>query len=85
MLVTASSWSARIDHSTASDLDDATLGRVTLVRQAATLMKAEPTVGVGPGQYLSAIEARGLLNDSYPYIVHTYSLAFAAETAYRLD
>ena len=79
MLVTASSWSARVDHSTASDLDDATLGRVTLMRQAATLMKAEPTVGVGPGQYLSAIEARGLLNDSYPYIVHTYSLAFAAE------
>ncbi|MEA3501379.1 MAG: O-antigen ligase family protein [Actinomycetota bacterium] len=79
MLATFSSWAARAEHSLAEDLDDASLGRLTLTRQAGMLIREEPLVGVGPRQYVPTLKARGWIDERYPFVAHTYPLTFAAE------
>ena len=79
MLVTLSSWTARADQSLSGNLDDVSLGRLTLVSQAIDLIKSEPFTGVGPGRYEATLVERGMLDEQYPFIVHNYPLAFAAE------
>lgn len=77
--LTASAWSLRTDHSTTGDLDDVTLGRVTLAKQAVEMAADHPVVGVGPGLYLDTMRSDYGLDDRYPFIVHNVSLAVAAE------
>lgn len=79
VLITLPSWIARADHTTAHDLDDASLGRMTLTAQAVELAQLEPMTGLGPGRYLEVLEERGMLDERYPFIVHNYPLAFAVE------
>ena len=79
MLVTLPSWTARADQTVSGDLDDASLGRLTLAVQAIDLIKSEPFTGVGPGRYEATLIERDMLDEDYPYIVHNYPLAFAVE------
>jgi O-antigen ligase len=79
MLVTIPSWTTRADQTVAGDLDDASLGRLTLVIQAIDLIKSDPLTGVGPGRYEATLIEREILDEDYPYIVHNYPLAFAVE------
>ncbi len=79
MLATFSSWTARAEHTLAEDLDDASLGRLTLTRQAGMLIREEPLVGVGPRQYVPTLKAHGWLDERYPFVAHTYPVTFAAE------
>jgi len=77
--LTASAWALRGDHSTTGDLDDASLGRVTLTKQAVQMAVDHPIVGVGPGLYLDTMGSEYDLDERYPFIVHNVSLAVAAE------
>lgn len=72
-------WTSRLDESLASNLDDASLGRVTLMRQAIDLASEHPVVGVGPNRYLEVLEKEGTIDPRYPWIVHNVPLAIAAE------
>ncbi len=78
-LLTSSAWAQRGEHSTSGGLDDASLGRITLARQALEMTADHPLLGVGPGRYLTVLEADYGLDEQYPYIVHNVPLAFAAE------
>jgi O-antigen ligase len=78
-LLTSSAWLLRGDQSASGDLDDMSLGRVTLIEQAATMIGDHPLLGVGPGRYLDTMEAEYELDPDYPFIVHNVSLAVAAE------
>ena len=78
-LFTSSAWALRGDHSTSGDIDDASLGRVTLAKQAAQMAIDHPIVGVGPGRYLDTMNSEYSLDERYPFIVHNVSLAVAAE------
>jgi O-Antigen ligase len=78
-LFTASAWQVRFDESAASDLDDASLGRVTLMRQALEMAGDHPIVGVGPNRYMDVLEAEYTVDETYPYVVHNESLMIAAE------
>ncbi len=77
--LTASGWTTRVEQSAVSNLDEASLGRVTLTEQAFTLIAAEPLFGVGPGRFIPEIEDRGLTDEEHPFIVHSYVLALTAE------
>ncbi len=78
-VLTASSWAHRGDHTMSGGLDDASLGRITLAKQAVELAVDHPLLGVGPGRYLPVLEAEYELDERYPYIVHNVPLAVAAE------
>ena len=78
-VLTASAWQVRFDESATSDLDDASLGRVTLDRQAITMAGDHPVVGVGPNRYMAVLEARYTVDETYPYVVHSEPLMLAAE------
>lgn len=78
-LLTASAWQVRFDESATSDLDDASLGRVTLARQAITMAGDHPIVGVGPNRYMAVLEAKYTVDETYPYVVHNEPLMLAAE------
>ncbi len=77
--ITFPGWSSRLDDSLATDVDDAALGRLTLVGQAIKIASDNPIVGVGPGQYLSTLERDYEIDSRYPFIVHNVPLAIAAE------
>ncbi len=79
VILTLSSWTVRADQTATTDLDDASLGRLTLVSQAVELIKSDPLTGVGPGLYHVTLFERDMVDEQYPYIVHNYTLAFAAE------
>lgn len=78
-LLTASAWQVRFDESVSSDLDDASLGRITLARQAIAMAGDHPIVGVGPNRYMAVLEAKYTVDETYPYVVHNESLMLAAE------
>ncbi len=78
-LMTASAWQVRFDESTESDLDDASLGRVTLARQAIEMASDHPIIGVGPNRYMAVLEAEYTVDEEYPWVVHNQSLMVAAE------
>lgn len=78
-LLTASAWQVRFDESAASDLDDASLGRLTLARQAIEMTGDHPLVGVGPNRYMTVLEADYTVDEEYPYVVHNESLMVGAE------
>jgi O-Antigen ligase len=78
-LLTASAWQVRFNESTASDLDDASLGRLTLARQAIDMAGDHPIVGVGPNRYMTVLETDYTVDQDYPYVVHNESLMMAAE------
>jgi hypothetical protein len=78
-LMTASAWQVRFDESAGSDLDDASLGRVTLARQAIEIAGDHPLVGVGPNRYMTVLEADYTVDEQYPFVVHNESLMVAAE------
>ncbi|MDJ0954171.1 MAG: O-antigen ligase family protein [Acidimicrobiia bacterium] len=78
-LLTSGAWAHRGDHSTAGGLDDASLGRITLAKQAIEMTVDHPIVGVGPGRYLVVLENDYGLDDRYPFIVHSVPMAVAAE------
>lgn len=79
VILTLSSWTARADQTVTANLDDASLGRLTLITQAFELIKSDPLTGVGPGLYHTTLFERDMVDEQYPYIVHNYPLAFAAE------
>lgn len=81
-VLTASAWALRGDHSTTGDLDDASLGRVTLAKQAVQMAADNPVVGVGPGLYLDTMRSDYELDERYPFVVHNVSLAVAAENGF---
>lgn len=78
-LLTASAWQVRFSESAESDLDDASLGRVTLARQAIEMAGDHPIVGVGPNRYMAVLEAKYSVDERYPWVVHNESLMVAAE------
>lgn len=78
-MLTASAWQVRIDESAASDLDDASLGRLTLARQAIEMAADHPIAGVGPNRYMTVLEADYSVDEKYPYVVHNESLMVGAE------
>lgn len=78
-LLTASAWQVRFDESRASDLDDASLGRITLARQAIEMASDHPIVGVGPNRYMTVLEDDYTVDEAYPYVVHNESLMVGAE------
>lgn len=77
--LTADGWVARFDDSVQGDLDTASLGRLTLVEGAISLARTSPVVGVGPGLYLEALEAQNLLDEEFPFAVHSVPLLAAVE------
>jgi len=79
VVLTLPSWTARADHTTEHDLDDASLGRMTLMAQAVELARLDPMTGLGPNRYLEVLEERDMVDDRYPFMVHNYALAFAVE------
>jgi hypothetical protein len=78
-LLTSSAWQVRFDESAGSDLDDASLGRVTLARQAIEMAGDHPLVGVGPNRYMTVLETDYTVDEQYPFVVHNESLMIAAE------
>lgn len=78
-LATASAWQVRFGESADSDLDDASLGRVTLARQAIEIAGDHPLFGVGPNNYMRVLESDYVVDERYPYVVHNESLMIAAE------
>ncbi len=78
-VATAEGWQARFDDSRVHSFDDASLGRITLAKQALALSSEAPIVGVGPTQYLVALRERGELDPRYPHVVHNVPLLAAAE------
>ena len=78
-VLTASAWQVRFDESAESDLDDASLGRVTLARQAIEMAGDHPLIGVGPNRYMEVLEAEYTVDEEYPWVVHNQSLMVAAE------
>ena len=78
-LLTASAWQVRFDESASSDLDDASLGRVTLARQALEIAGDHPVFGVGPNRYMTVLENQYTVDEDYPFVVHNESLMLAAE------
>jgi O-antigen ligase len=76
---TSSAWALRGDQSTSGDLDDISLGRITLATQALEMAVDHPLVGVGPGLYMETLEQRYETDQRYPFMVHNVSLAVAAE------
>lgn len=77
--LTAPSWVARADHSTNGNLDDMTLGRVTLVKQAVRMSLDHPILGVGPARYKETMREEYEASERYPFAVHNVSLLVAAE------
>lgn len=77
--ISIAGWTSRLDDSLAANLDDASLGRLTLVSQALDLASAHPIVGVGPNRYVEVLTNEGKLDPRYPWIVHNVPLAIAAE------
>lgn len=78
-LLTAGAWQVRFDESAEGNLDDASLGRVTLARQAMEMASDHPIVGVGPNRYMTVLETNYTVDEDYPYVVHNESLMVAAE------
>lgn len=78
-LMTASAWQVRFDESIETDLDEASLGRVTLARQAIEMAGDHPILGVGPNRYMAVLEAEYMIDEEYPWVVHNQSLMVAAE------
>lgn len=77
--MTASAWALRTEDSTSGNLDDASLGRLTLAKQAIEMVEDHPILGVGPGHYLETMRTEYRLDDRYPFVVHNVSLLVAAE------
>jgi hypothetical protein len=78
-LVTASGWQARLDESVEGAIDDASLGRVTLAKQALVMAGDHPVVGVGPARYLEVLETRYTPDPEHPFAVHNVPLLVTAE------
>lgn len=78
-LATAQGWVARFDDSINSSVDDASLGRITLAKQAIDLAQDHPVIGVGPNRYMDVLEDRDEVDQRFPYVVHNVSLMTAAE------
>ncbi len=78
-LLTANAWQVRFDESATPNLDDASLGRITLARQALEMAGDHPVVGVGPNRYMTVLESQYTVDEDYPFVVHNESLMVAAE------
>jgi hypothetical protein len=66
-LMTVASWQLRFEQS-ASELPDAGSGRPELVQEAGRLIAHHPIVGVGPRNYIDA------LDELEPYVEHVYAV-----------
>lgn len=77
--MTAAGWEQRAAQSTStsSSVDEVTSGRVTLTKQALRMIAAEPWIGVGPANYMSALTAAE--GDDAVMHVHNFPLIVAAE------
>jgi hypothetical protein len=78
-LLTASAWQVRIEETLRGDLDDASLGRITLMKQAIEMAGDNPFAGVGPNRYMTVLESDYTVDEEYPYVVHNQSLMVTAE------
>ncbi|HHC08868.1 MAG TPA: O-antigen ligase domain-containing protein [Actinobacteria bacterium] len=78
-LLSAGGWLVRVDHTATTDLDRASLGRVTLLRQSLEITATSPLVGVGPANYRAVLETLPDYDPDLPYLVHDVPLAWAAE------
>ncbi len=78
-LFTSSAWAYRGEHSTTGGVDDASLGRITLAKQAVQMTADHPLLGVGPGNYMDTMRESYTVDSRYPFIVHNVPLALAAE------
>ncbi len=79
VLVAGSGWLARLEDSTTTDLDELSLGRVTLVEQSLRTIRTSPWVGVGPGRYVDVGKQRGDIDERRALPVHDLGLMIAAE------
>ena len=78
-LLTASAWQVRIQETLLGDVDDASLGRITLMKQAIEMSGDHPVVGVGPNRYMNVLREDYVVVESYPFVVHNEPLMIAAE------
>ncbi|HHC08867.1 MAG TPA: O-antigen ligase domain-containing protein, partial [Actinobacteria bacterium] len=79
VLLGASGWSIRWEQTATGDLDDASLGRVTLARQAVEVVAVAPLTGVGPGGYLPTLDRLGIADPDHPFAAHAVPLVWLAE------
>ncbi|MBT8197466.1 MAG: O-antigen ligase family protein [Acidimicrobiia bacterium] len=70
-------WTQRELSDERQGLDRLSTGRITLMREAATMIGDHPIVGVGPGNYVTTIEAD--FDVEVPKQVHSVPLLVAAE------
>jgi O-antigen ligase len=80
--MSAQGWQLRWTDTATTDLDAAGLGRITLMKQALTMIGDHPAVGVGPTRYLTVIEEEYSVDDRFPYVVHNVPLLAGAETGF---
>lgn len=77
-LMTVSIWEARLNESLNGSLDQASSGRVTLIKQAVGLAVDHPVTGVGPNQYMEVLEAT-VDPSQVEFVVHNIPLMITAE------
>jgi O-antigen ligase len=83
-VLTAPGWLTRLDQSTSGDVDDVTLGRITLARQALVMIRDHPIVGVGTAKYIPTLETEYEPDPDHPFAVHNYPLRVIAEVGIPL-
>jgi O-antigen ligase len=77
-LMTASIWQARFSESVDGSLDEASSGRITLMKQAVDLALDHPVIGVGPNRYMEVLEAT-VDPSEIEFVVHNIPLMVTAE------
>jgi O-antigen ligase len=83
-LVVAPGWLTRFDQSTSGDIDDVTLGRITLARQALVMIGDHPLIGVGTAKYIPTLETEYEPDPDHPFAVHNFPLRVGAEVGIPL-
>jgi O-antigen ligase len=83
-LVVAPGWVSRLEQSTTGGVDDVSLGRITLARQALTMIGDHPITGVGTAKYIPTLESDYEPDPDHPFAVHNFALRVTAEVGIPL-
>lgn len=78
-VLAAPGWLDKLDQSTSGDLDDVSVGRITLARQAVTMIADHPLTGVGTAKYIPTLAAEYEHDPEHPFAVHNFALRVFAE------
>jgi len=75
----APGWMTKAEHSASTNLDELSLGRVTLMRQAIEIIGDHPLIGVGTASYLRVLGEEYEPDPDHPFSVHNASLRLMAD------